>query len=191
MTNRAQVHRPTLRQLWMTAFRLGERNSRRPERARSGRSRCWANATFAAPDMKKLKATGGEPTGRLPISWSMMLRKVNHQAARSLVRRKVHPWDAPGLVRMNLFEAKITNPIDINTIAGGHFRLMPGQYRVTPDRQGGAELVRIDAKQPTSPIRLTPVQWGILEGKSVQLKSPFHGENRGSSPYGAPIITRA
>ena len=64
---------------------------------------------------------------------------------------------------MNSFEAKITNPIDINTIAGGHFRLMPGQYRVTPDRQGGAELVRIDAKQPTSLIRLTPVQWGILE----------------------------
>jgi hypothetical protein len=64
---------------------------------------------------------------------------------------------------MNSFEAKITNPIDINTIAGGHFRRRPGQYRVTPDRQGGAELVRIDAKQPTSPIRLTPVQWGILE----------------------------
>jgi hypothetical protein len=39
---------------------------------------------------------------------------------------------------MNSFEAKITNPIDINTIAGGHFRLMPGQYRVTPDRQGGS-----------------------------------------------------
>jgi hypothetical protein len=52
---------------------------------------------------------------------------------------------------MNSFEAKLTNPIDINTIAGGHFRLMPGQYRVSPDRQGGAELVRIDAKQPTSP----------------------------------------
>jgi hypothetical protein len=36
---------------------------------------------------------------------------------------------------MNSFEAKLTNPIDINTIAGGPFRLMPGQYRVTPDRQ--------------------------------------------------------
>ena len=43
MTNRAQVHRPTLRQLWMTAFRLGERNSRRPERARKAEigQRCF------------------------------------------------------------------------------------------------------------------------------------------------------
>ena len=41
----------------------------------------------------------------------------------------------PGLVRMSSFEAKITNPIDINTIAGGHFRLTPGQYCVTPDRR--------------------------------------------------------
>ena len=83
--------------------------------------------------------------------------------------------DAPGLVRMNSFEAKLTNPIDINTIAGGHFRLMPGQYRVTPDRQGGAELVRIDAKQPTSPIRLTPVQWGILEAARFIERSEGRG----------------
>jgi hypothetical protein len=40
---------------------------------------------------------------------------------------------------------------------------MPGQYRVTPDRQGGAELVRIDVQQLASSIRLTPVQWGLLE----------------------------
>jgi hypothetical protein len=37
---------------------------------------------------------------------------------------------------MNSFKAKLTNPIDINTIAGGHFRLMPGQYRVTPGQAG-------------------------------------------------------
>ena len=62
---------------------------------------------------------------------------------------------------MNALEATITNAIDINTLGGGHLRLMPGQYRVTPDRQGGAELVRIDAQQPPSRIRLTAVQWGL------------------------------
>jgi hypothetical protein len=60
---------------------------------------------------------------------------------------------------MNAIEATIAKAIDINTVGGGHLRLMPGHYRVTPDRQGGAELVRIDV-QSASPIRLTPVQWG-------------------------------
>ena len=103
-------------------------------------------------------------------AWGIIVPPArNIWSTRTTIRRrapwlsKSSPWDAPGFVRMNSFKAKLTNPIDINTIAGGHFRLMPGQYRVTPDRQGGAELVRIDAKQPTSPIRLTPVQWGILE----------------------------
>jgi hypothetical protein len=64
---------------------------------------------------------------------------------------------------MKAIQATITNAIDIDTVGGGHLRLMPGQYRVTPDRQGGAELVRIDVQQPASPIRLTPVQWGLLE----------------------------
>ena len=64
---------------------------------------------------------------------------------------------------MKAIQATITNAIDIDTVGGGHLRLMPGQYRVTPDRQGGAELVRIDVQQPSSPIRLTPVQWGLLE----------------------------
>jgi hypothetical protein len=86
---------------------------------------------------------------------------VNCEVGIEMVDRAIR--SNPNFAPMNSFEAKLTNPIDINTIAGGHFRLMPGQYRVTPDRQGGAELVRIDAKQPTSPIRLTPVQWGILE----------------------------
>ena len=67
-----------------------------------------------------------------------------------------------GLLRMKAIEATIANAIDINTVGGGHLRLMPGQYRVTPDRQGGAELVRIDV-QSASPIRLTPVQWGLLK----------------------------
>ena len=76
---------------------------------------------------------------------------------------------------MNAIEATITNAIDINTLGGGHLRLMPGQYRVTPDRQGGAELVRIDLKQPTSPIRLTPVQWGILEAARFIERSEGRG----------------
>jgi len=76
---------------------------------------------------------------------------------------------------MNAIEATITNAIDINTLGGGHLRLMPGQYRVTPDRQGGAELVRIDLKQPTFPIRLTPVQWGILEAARFIERSEGRG----------------
>jgi hypothetical protein len=63
---------------------------------------------------------------------------------------------------MNSFEATITNPIDIDTVGGGHFRLTPGQYRVTPEKNGGAVLVRIDISG-TAPIHLTPVQWGILD----------------------------
>jgi hypothetical protein len=76
---------------------------------------------------------------------------------------------------MNAIEATITNTIDINTLGGGHLRLMPGQYRVTPDRQGGAELVRIDLKRPNSPIRLTSVQWGILEAASFIKRSEGRG----------------
>ena len=83
---------------------------------------------------------------------------------------------------MNAIEATITNAIDINTLGGGHLRLMPGQYRVTPDRQGGAELVRIDLKQPTFPIRLTPVQWGILEAARFIERSEGRGpEEKGLS----------
>jgi hypothetical protein len=73
---------------------------------------------------------------------------------------------------MKAIEATITNVIDINTVGGGHLRLMPGQYRVTPDRMGGAELVRIDVQQPASPILLTPVQWGILEAARFIERSP-------------------
>ena len=44
-----------------------------------------------------------------------------------------------------------------------------GRYRVTllHDHRGnlaGAELVRIDGEHPPWPIRLTPIQWGLLEG---------------------------
>ena len=100
----------------------------------------------------------------------------------SLAKQELLPSDAPGLVRMNAIEATITNAIDINTLGGGHLRLMPGQYRVTPDRQGGAELVRIDLKQPTFPIRLTPVQWGILEAARFIERSEGRGpEEKGLS----------
>jgi len=51
----------------------------------------------------------------------------------------------------------------------GHVRLRSGRYRVTllHDRRGnleGAELVRIDGERPPWPIRLTPIQWGLLDG---------------------------
>ena len=60
---------------------------------------------------------------------------------------------------MDSFEGKITDAVDINTIGGGHFRLMPGRYRVTMEKNGGALLVRIDIKGAAQ-IFLTPVQWG-------------------------------
>ena len=76
-------------------------------------------------------------------AWGLIVPPArNIWSTRTTTRRrapwlsKSSPWDAPGLVRMNSFEAKLTNPIDINTIAGGHFRLMPGQYRVTPGQAG-------------------------------------------------------
>ena len=90
---------------------------------------------------------------------------------------------------MKAIEATITNAIDINTVGGGHLRLMPGQYRVTPDRMGGAELVRIDEQQPASPILLTPVQWGILEAARFIERS-----NAGNAHHGedliAPLVRR-
>jgi hypothetical protein len=63
---------------------------------------------------------------------------------------------------MDSFEAKITDAVDINTIGGGHFRLMPGRYRVTMEKNGGALLARIDIKGAAQ-IFLTPVRWGILD----------------------------
>jgi hypothetical protein len=130
-------------------------------------TRCRAGRTQTTDKLGSIEvAIGYDSRNRawgiiVPATPKTYVVRAQHQAARSLAKQE--PWDPPGLVRMSSFEAKITNPIDINTIPGGHFRLMPGQYRVTPDRQGGAELIRIDAKQPTSPIRVTPVQWGILE----------------------------
>jgi hypothetical protein len=64
---------------------------------------------------------------------------------------------------MNAINATIPAAIEINTAGGGHLRLMAGQYRITPDKHGGAELVPIDVQGPASPIRLTPVQWGVLD----------------------------
>ena len=102
-------------------------------------------------------------------------RRVLIAASETPWLSRTRPVRRTGLVRMNAIEATITNAIDINTLGGGHLRLMPGQYRVTPDRQGDAELVRIDLKQPTSPIRLTPVQWGILEAARFIERSEGRG----------------
>jgi hypothetical protein len=63
---------------------------------------------------------------------------------------------------MNASEATVTNAIDINTLCGGHLRLVPGQYRVTPDRQGGAELVRIDSKQQSLFKKVRPSRKGAV-----------------------------
>jgi hypothetical protein len=43
---------------------------------------------------------------------------------------------------MNEFEGIINDAVDISTMGGGHFRLMPGHYRVRTERNGGALLGR-------------------------------------------------
>ncbi len=91
---------------------------------------------------------------------------------------------------MKAIEATITNAIDINTVGGGHLRLMPGQYRVTPDRMGGAQLVRIDVQQPASPILLTPVQWGILEAARFIERSNAGNAHQSSEDLIAPLVRR-
>jgi len=63
---------------------------------------------------------------------------------------------------MDSFEAMVIDAVDISTMGGDHFRLMPGHYRVRTERNGGALLVRIDIKGD-EPIPLTPIQWGILD----------------------------
>jgi hypothetical protein len=68
----------------------------------------------------------------------------------------------PEFAAMNEFEAIINDAVDISTMGGGHFRLMPGHYRVRTERNGGALLVRMDIKGD-APIPLTPMQWGISD----------------------------
>jgi hypothetical protein len=62
---------------------------------------------------------------------------------------------------MDAIDATIAEPIEINTAGGARLGLIAGQYRITPDKHGGAELVPIQG--PASPIRLTPMQWGVLD----------------------------
>jgi hypothetical protein len=72
----------------------------------------------------------------------------------------------------------------IHACASGRVRLKSGRYRVTllHDSRGnleGAELLRIDVEGPPWPIRLTAIQWGLLDG-TISSSGPAELIDRGA-----------
>jgi|SRR4051812_43502944 hypothetical protein len=63
---------------------------------------------------------------------------------------------------MGSFDLIINDLIEVSA-ADGYTVIAPGRYRVLPQADGGAELIRLD-RRDKCPMRLTATQWALLDG---------------------------